>query len=355
MIGKITTGKDFRGIVNYLLDPTKTPKIIDSNILGENRKDIIWELNLCAELNSGCKKPVKHISLSFAPTDGYLFDQTILDITDAIIEGLGYNKNQLMVVKHGRIDPGHDRTHSHDHAHILLNMIGYDGRRVKDSFDKRRLEKILREQEKLHGLTQVPSSEQRKYKTPTTRQVQRLMREMDEIESGQRKSKPKAPYISKLQQGIDLASHDKPSLKVFLARLQRLCIEPKFRIDNGEVKGISYRMQDFKVRGCKLHNSSLPKLLEHRVKLDLEQDLIAIKMVDARLQLELAPELEVNWSQTNIRDYVPKKMKRRLDEFRSENEVEGIFPSQKSVQLKKIEETKKLLLKKDRDRGWSID
>ena len=355
MIGKITTGKDFRGIVNYLLDPTKTPKIIDSNILGENRKDIIWELNLCAELNSGCKKPVKHISLSFAPTDGYLFDQTILDITDAIIEGLGYNNNQLMVVKHGRIDPGHDRTHSHDHAHILLNMIGYDGRRVKDSFDKRRLEKILREQEKLHGLTQVPSSEQRQYKTPTTGQVQRLMREMDEVESGERKSKPIAPYMSKIQLGIDLASHDKPSLKVFLARLQRLCIEPKFRIDNGEVKGISYRMQDFKVRGCKLHNSSLPKLLEHRVKLDLEQDLIAIKMVDAGSQLELALELEVNWSQIDIRDYVPEKMKRRLDEFFGENEVEEIFPSQKAVQLEKTEETKQLLLKSNRDRGWSID
>ena len=355
MIGKITTGKDFCGIVNYLLDPTKTPKIIDSNILGENRKDLIWSLNLCAELNSGCKKPVKHISLSFAPTDGHLFDQTILDITDAITKGLGYNNNQLMVVRHGRIDPGHDRTHSHDHAHILLNMVGYDGQRVKDSFDKRRLEKILREQEKLHGLTPVPSSEQRKYKTPTTGQVQRLMREMDEVESGKRKSKPIAPYMSKLQQGIDLASHDKPSLKVFLARLQRLSIEPKFRIENGKVKGISYRMQDFKVRGCKLHNSSLPKLLEHKVKLNLEQDLIAIKMVGTGSQLELAPELEVNWSQTNIRDYVPEKMKRRLDEFFGKNEVEEISPAVKAVELEKPEETKQLLLPKNQDRGWSID
>ncbi|MDJ0572334.1 MAG: relaxase/mobilization nuclease domain-containing protein [Pleurocapsa sp. MO_192.B19] len=355
MIGKITTGKDFRGIVNYLLEPTKTPKIIDSNILSGNRKDIIWELSLCAELNSRCKNPVKHISLSFAPTDGYLFDQTVLDITDAIIEGLGYNNNQLMVVKHGRIDPGHDRTHNHDHVHILLNMVGYDGQRVKDSFDKRRLEKILREQEKLHGLTQVPSSDQRKYKTPTTGQVQRLMREMDEIESGERKEKPKAPYMSLIQSGIDLASHDKPSLKVFLARLQRLSIDPKFRLENGEVEGISYRMQDFKVRGCKLHNSSLPKLIEHRVELDSERDLIAIEMVDGGEELELAPELEVNWSQTNIRDYVPEKMKRRLDEFFGENEVEEISPADKAVELEKPEESKKFQPQKNQDWEWSID
>lgn len=78
MIGKITTGSDFRGLVNYLLDPTKQPQVISTNLINDP-EDMIWELEMCAEQNSRCKKPVKHISIGFAPEDGVVFDQTIYD------------------------------------------------------------------------------------------------------------------------------------------------------------------------------------------------------------------------------------------------------------------------------------
>ena len=322
MIGKITTGKDFRGLVNYLLDPTKTPQILDTNLSWLDRNDMIWELDTCAKQRPNCKKPVKHISLSFAPDDGHLLDQTILDITDAVISGLGYDNNQILVVKHGRVDPEHDRAHDHDHVHILINAIDYDGKRVTDSFDQTKLERILREQEQKHNLTTVPPSAQRNYKAPSTGQVRRMMREIEEYKSGRRKNQPQAPYMSKIQSGIDLASHDKPNLTVFLARLQQLGIEPKFRIEENNIKGISYKMQDFKVRGCKLHRASLPQLLEHRVILDEERDQVAIALVNAGEKLELAPELEVSWSQTNIRDYVPYTVQTMLREVFGSSQVE---------------------------------
>ena len=320
MIGNITTGKDFRGVVDYLFDPTKTPVLIDTNLAGCDRHEMIAELKLCAEQNYRCQKPVKHISVAFAPEDGEQDYWTIKDIADTIREELGYGDNQFMVVRHDRIDPGHDRTHNHDHFHILINMIDFEGLRVRDSFERKKLEKILREREINHNLTLVPSSDQRGYKAASTGQVQRMMREIEEYQKHEREERPKVPYTLKIQSGIDLASHDRPSLSVFIARLQRLQIDPKFRVEDNVVKGISYKLQDFKVRGSKLHNASLPKLLSHRVIFDPKRDLDAISMANRDEIVDLDPKLDVSWNMTNIRNYTPLKMKQMLDQIFGERE-----------------------------------
>ena len=350
MIGNITTGSCFRGLVDYLLDPCKTPQIIDTNLSGCDRTTMTWELNTCAAQRPSTKKPVKHISVGFTPDDGKVNPETIEEIALAIVEELGYGDNQYLVVQHDRIDPNHDRVHDHDHIHILVNMIDYEGKRVKDSFDQRKLEKILREQEQKHNLTPVLPSDQRQYKASSAGQVQRMMREIDEYQTGKRSRKPTAPYMIKIQSGIDLASHDQPNLSVFLARLQRLGIESKFRIEENNVKGISYRMQDFKVRGCKLHQASFPKLLKHRTILDKERDQVAIALVNAGEKLELAPGLEVRWSQTNIRDYVPHKMKSILDKTFGENKLEVVSKSQPKKTVDREQEPEN-----SPDQGWEID
>jgi hypothetical protein len=348
MIGNITTGKDFRGIVDYLLDPTKTPVLIDANLAGFDLREMIAELNLCAKQNYRCQKPVKHISVAFAPEDGKQDYWTVKDVADTIREELGYGDNQFMVVRHDRIDPGHDRVHEHDHFHILINMIDFEGRRVRDSFERKKLEKILREREINHNLTLVPSSDQRGYKAVSTGQVQRIMREIEEYQKQERAERPKVPCTIKIQSGIDLASHDHPSLSIFIARLQKLQIDPKFRIEDNVVKGISYKLQDFKIRGCKLHNASLPKLLSHRVSFDPERDADAILMANRDEIVELDPKLDVSWNMTNIRNYIPKKMKQMLDQ---------IFGEQKSHIAKKTIHTKlepNLEQTEEKDRGWEI-
>jgi uncharacterized protein YifN (PemK superfamily) len=334
MIGKISNGKCFRGLVNYLLDPSKTPQIIDTNLAGIDRNTMIWELNTCAEQRPSCKKPVKHISVGFATVDGEVEPEAIEKIAMAIVKNLGYGDNQYLVVHHDRIDPGHDRAHDHDHFHILINMINFDGERVRDSFDKQRLEKIIRQQELEHNLTQVPLSAQRNHKAPSTGQVQRMMKEIKEYETRKSNQKPQAPYMAMIQSGIDVASQDKPSLKVFLARLQGLGIDSKFCIEEGIVKGISYKLQDFKVRGCKLHRASLPQLLEHRVLLDPEQDLNAIAQANRGEEIDLAPGLRVSWNQTRIKDYIPNKIKTTLDKVFGINELKVL---QEQKQEKTVE------------------
>ena len=337
MIGNINTGSDFRGLVNYLLNSSKTPQIVDTNLAGCDRNTITWELDTCAKQRPSTKKPVKHISVGFAPDDGELEPETIEEIAIAIIDGLGYNNNQYLVVRHGRIDPKHDRVHEHDHFHILINTVSFEGKRVADSYDKKKLEKILRQQEIEHNLTIVASSKQRKHKASTTGQVQRMMREVEEYRTSSKTENPVVSHTIKIQSGIDLASRDRPSLSVFLARLQRLKIDPKLRIEKGKITGISYRLQDFKIRGCKLHQASYSQLLEHRVTYDSQQDMFAVFKANQNEIIGLEPELEVNWNQIEIKDYVPSKIK-ILSERASESQ--RIHTARKPVVLEHTRKSK---------------
>ncbi|MGL5836840.1 MAG: relaxase/mobilization nuclease domain-containing protein [Waterburya sp.] len=322
MIGNINTGGDFRGLVNYLLDPSKTPQIIDTNLAGGNRNTMTWELDTCAKQRPSTKKPVKHISVGFAPDDGELDRETIEKIALAIVNGLGYDNNQYLVVRHGRVDPKHDRVHEHDHFHLLINAINFEGKRVVDSYDKKKLENILRQQEIEHSLTIVASSEQREYKASTTGQTKRMMREVEEYKVGSTTERPTVPHAIKIQSGIDLASCDRPSLSVFLARLQRLEIDSKLRVEEGKITGISYRLQDFKIRGCKLHQASFSQLLEHRVNYDFQKDMFAVNKVNQNEIIGLKPELEVSWSQVDIKNYVPNQIKHLLERVFDEQEIQ---------------------------------
>ncbi|WP_052056077.1 relaxase/mobilization nuclease domain-containing protein [Myxosarcina sp. GI1] len=327
MIGNISTGSDFRGLVDYLLDPSKTPQIVDTNLAGGDRNTMTWELDTCASQRLSTKKPVKHISIGFAPNDGRLNSKTIEEIAIAIINGLGYDNNQYLVVRHGRVDPKHDRAHEHDHFHILINAIDFEGKRVVDSYDKKKLENILRQQEIEHNLTIVADSEQRKYKASTTGQVQRMMREIEEYRSGARTERSVVTHAMKIQSGIDLASRDRPNLSVFLARLQQLQIDPKLRVEEGKITGISYRLQDFKIRGCKLHQASYLQLLEHRVTYEPQKDMLAVRKANRNEIIGLEPQLEVSWNQVEIENYVPSQIKQLLEVASKQQEIDTVRTS----------------------------
>ena len=340
MIGKITTGSCFRGLVDYLLDSNKMPQIIDTNLAGGDRNTMTWELNTCASQRPSTKKPVKHISVGFAPNDGELNSKTIEEIALAIVSELGYNNNQYLVVRHDRVDPKHDRNHEHDHFHILINMINLEGKRVVDNYDKKRLESILRQQEIKHNLTIVASSEKRRYKASSTGQIQRMMREAEEYQTEARAERPVVTHALKIQSGIDLASRDRPILRVFLARLQQLQIDPKLEVEEGKITGISYRLQDFKVRGCKLHQASSSQLLEHRVTFDSLEDMLAVCKANQNERIELEPELEVNWNQVDIKNYVPSKIKQLLEitsESRETHTVEKSIVQEQNRRNKEFE------------------
>jgi Relaxase/Mobilisation nuclease domain len=101
-------------------------------------------------------RPVS-ISLSFAPGDRIDNLKKAL-IVDQVMDAMGYRDCQYLAITHHRDDPGHDLVHEHDHLHIVANAIDVYGERVSDSWDRFKIQPVLRAIEQEYGLQPVPNS-----------------------------------------------------------------------------------------------------------------------------------------------------------------------------------------------------
>ena len=162
MIGKISTGKSFRGCLNYLHEgrlqqskalqeieqEKKQAQVICYNQCFGNKKELIQQFNEVRHLNPKLSKPVLHASLSFAHSD-QLSNQDKVDIAKQMAKDFGFENNQYVVIEHG------DR--QHQHMHIVTNRVGYDAKTVSDSNNYKRMANFCRSIEKNHKLEQVLS------------------------------------------------------------------------------------------------------------------------------------------------------------------------------------------------------
>jgi hypothetical protein len=263
------------------------------------------------------------LSIGFAPTDGVVDDSIKVAISEAVVNGLGYTNNQWIAIAHGRNDPGHDWQHDHDHIHIVINAIDFDGERVSDSFDKTRLEKILRTLEVEHDLTTVVSSHECDRQRPQTNQLKRYQRESRKYPD----TTPEIPMMAKLEAAIDVASRDKPTMTSFIGRMQQLGIDVRPCITEKGRKRISYRLGDFKVRGVPLQNGSFPKLISERgIDFDEVRDTPAIDAayhgrsveIDKKRPAKQIPSGSLDWEQIDLHYWLPQPLKALANAHSSE-------------------------------------
>lgn len=158
MIGKITLGKSFRGCISYLLEDKLDP---DGKIVHENRSAIIC-YNQCfgtkkeltsqfgdvRRLNPRLAKPVMHISLSLSPGEK-LEKPSLINLAEECAKDMWFERNQYLAVTHN--DTGHQ------HIHIVVNRVGFDGRTCSDSNNFKKIAAFCRKAELKYGLQQVAS------------------------------------------------------------------------------------------------------------------------------------------------------------------------------------------------------
>jgi hypothetical protein len=324
MIGKIKTGRDFGGLFKYLLHPSKKAEIIGGNIEGRNSWELTQEFRNCAAQRTTTTKPVKHISIGFAPTDGQVARETKVRVAEKIAHSLGYTNNQWVAIDHDREDPRHDRSHDHDHIHIVINAIALSGSRINDWLDVPRLQTILGKLEKEEQLTLISAKEKIRSFKLTHGQYQKYHRENSQFERQERITPPEIPVTLKLQAAIDTCSKDKPTMTAFIGRLQHLGIDVRPYISDKGRKRISYELEGVACRGSKLHNGSFPKLIEERgidFKLDRDAEAMEAAMQGEKLDME---KINIDWSQIDLNYYSPQ----------TKNEVE----LKSTSQSKEIEE-----------------
>jgi hypothetical protein len=164
MVGKIGTGKSFRGCLNYLFQGRmqgtkeeqqlaamqKQVEVIAYNQCFGDRLQLTREFIEVSKLNPKVSKPVFHISVSFAFGDaGKLSSQDKADMAEKLAKDFGFNNNQYVVIAH--------RDTSHEHLHVVANRIGYDGKTASDSNNYKRIAAYCRKMELEYDLIKVLS------------------------------------------------------------------------------------------------------------------------------------------------------------------------------------------------------
>lgn len=258
MIGKISKGKGFRGVLDYALNKEKG-RIIGGNMAAKSAQGLAKEFGEIRKLRPNLKRSVMHAALSVKKEEA-LSDAQWNDVAQKYVRGMGFKNSQYLIVRHSDTE--------HDHIHIIANRVTLTGAVVSEGKDFARQETLMREIEKQYGLEQVISSEQSLRKAPTK----------GEIEQGLRTGQPSTRQ--QLQLLCDAAAKDCQSYTEYQARLEAVGVElvPVAQLGGAKLSGLSYRLDGVQMKGRDLGKGYTASGIQKRgITYEQDRDIAAVR------------------------------------------------------------------------------
>jgi hypothetical protein len=154
MIGKITKGNGFAGVCSYILDKDEA-RLIGGNMASTTARQLAAEFRVFSQKNQRVQLPVEHISLSPSPGDRELDDSEWEALAIDLLDGLGMNMNQYIVVLHN--DTEFEGSPDPTPTSLLIGsalMVSV----LTSWLDFHRAEEVIRHLEQKYELTPVASS-----------------------------------------------------------------------------------------------------------------------------------------------------------------------------------------------------
>lgn len=141
MVAKINIGSSLYGALSYNQEKVDQGegKILFSNRIIQNTDgshNMFFNLKSFEpylDANKRTEKPVSHISLNPHPDDK-LTDEQLSYIAHEYMDKMGYGNQPYLVYKHTDID--------REHIHIVSVRVDENGKKLNDSFEKRRSEEV---------------------------------------------------------------------------------------------------------------------------------------------------------------------------------------------------------------------
>jgi hypothetical protein len=267
-------GKGFRGVLSYCLEASKQPEIVAGNMVGEDARSLAREFADARAANEAVRKPVFHASLSVDASD-QLTPEMWREIAEAYVDRMGYGDSLWVAIRH--------RDTENDHIHVIASRVGFDGRRVADHRERMRGEAIVRQLEQEHGLRLVAPS----------REASRVAVTREELGAFHRTGLVNAK--ARLQEHLELAARDRPTMTAFAERLQAQGVGIRLHVaSTGRVFGISFELDGIAFKGSALGRGySWRGLQEHKgISFDPKRDLASLLALRAPDVLRPAPGRE---------------------------------------------------------------
>lgn len=250
MIISASTGQGFRGAISYVekeheknLTPEQRPEILQQNNIAGTAQEKAQQMRFVANGNSRASRPVLHVSVSFSEKEKITPQQRDKVLNDVVKElGATPENNQYQIVKHN--DAGHE------HYHIVLNKVGFDGKNIDTSYIKNKCQVIADKLEQKHELQRVkgrtivydPSNE-KGYRYTTKAERSQSLKKPQDREQG---VKDKKAFI---QQEVGKALKESKSLTELKEKLATKGIETKYTQNKNGLSGVSFRYENQAVKG----------------------------------------------------------------------------------------------------------
>lgn len=228
MIVKIKSRKSFAAVADYITRKDHNPKFFFSRFLfGNNKKDIVRQMEVWSKMKPGRSNPVVHLFYSFAIEDGSVSDELARKVVERHLNLMGYANTQAAFWWHS--------DHDYMHIHGMLNRVDQEGNWISESNERYRNMRICKQLCKEFGL----------YIAPGKRNVK----------IGRLHGREKMRY--QMYNKVMLALHLSITWKDFEEELAKLGIQMKFRYDHGGriVKGISFTNGQVCFGGSRLDRS----------------------------------------------------------------------------------------------------
>ena len=237
MKAKITRGKSFRGLLNYLLDHGRG-EVIGGNMSAVDKIGMSLEFGAIRVLRPDISRPVWHCSLSLPPGDNLTASQWQDVAADFLREmGLGLGDNQYCIVKH--------MDKEHKHVHLVINRINVDGGVWYAEQDVPKAIKVCRELEMLKDYLKDTS-----YKDYTNTKYYPTYKEQTRY---RKRQDIRIQYVhDAIRRIIDTAPcRLTPKQFVKLLALEGIEVLPNISA-TGRVNGFSFKYEGMKYTGSKV-------------------------------------------------------------------------------------------------------
>jgi len=257
MIGKIKTGKSFRGCINYCLDK-KQAEVLAYNYCYGIKKDLIDQFNDVRNQNQKLSNPVQHMTISLPPGEK-ISKEKLISIAADLAKEMGFENNQYVVVQHHDTD--------HEHIHIIVNRVGRDGKTLSDSNNYKKIAEFCRKMEIKYGLRKVLSP--RKFQSPQQRQLPRMDQRKEQLKADIKTSLKQSKNYQQFEQAMKQKGY-----QVEKARGIAFTDDKGVRIKGSEVGYSLATLEKILAQQQQLENKLLQKKLQQEDEQEKRQVLL---------------------------------------------------------------------------------
>ncbi|MBD5397165.1 relaxase/mobilization nuclease domain-containing protein [bacterium] len=172
MVIKITKSTRIDAVVGYNMEKVakQEASLLDSNKIPVRfnedgipyKQEMVNVFDDRQQLNARVRNPVTHISLNPDPKD-ILSDELLTKMAHELLDNLGYGEQPCVIFKHTDI--------ARHHVHIVVSNIDDRGRKINDSHERYRANRIRQGLENKYRLHKAEESEVRKAESLERTQV----------------------------------------------------------------------------------------------------------------------------------------------------------------------------------------